>query len=451
MESKNRNGMMVYLTETEFKVLHNYLQGFNIEMNEIRLHQEKLIGFKIKHPVNELKNKTFYDMKFKIGTDEFDFGKDIKEVYELILDAASIPKSGYTTKLKEELTTKEPFLRLHTECLPSMSPFIFVKCGREFSNVKCFDIESSYPYLLTQPLPHFKRFIDTEYMDLEDKNKTYYVGLKLYNLRAKTHFLSLSFVGDDNTVIADGQYEGQVVRLGTRIISVDKVVIYGFLPFLLEALEDYDYDKIEYTKQVAEYELKIDEDIRNYVLQTYYPKEAKKQRKKNGEDVSYQAEKIKLNRLYGFFITKGNEDAPAHYGQYIVQKGKAILNRIAHEIGFKDMIHGHTDSIKFVGDHEDVIKRYNDTIEFEHLGRFDYEGTMERVVYYGTNCSKYLMNGKLGLKHGGVPEEDLEKIYQMNYDDITKDTPYFRTFDRTYEREYGYYPVVKPCKFGGSV
>jgi hypothetical protein len=34
------------------------------------------------------------------------------------------------------------------------------------------------------------------------------------------------------------------------------------------------------------------------------------------------------------------------------------------------MVHAHTDSLKFVGNHAAAIEEYNKTVEFEELGKF---------------------------------------------------------------------------------
>jgi hypothetical protein len=127
------------------------------------------------------------------------------------------------------------------------------------------------------------------------------------------------------------------------------------------------------------------------------------------------------------------------------------MNRIAHEIGEKDMIHGHTDSLKFVGNHEDVIEKYNATIEYEKLGKFKNEGTMDKVVYYNINKAKYLMNGELGLKHGGIPEDDLSPIYNKGYNNINFSTTYLLTLCYIYDTDYGLIPLKQKTAFGGNV
>lgn len=442
-EAKNNAGFVIFMTDKQFGVIYKWcrerMPGKLIKVGE------KTIGFSVGE---NRKSKTFYLMKYKIGTDNFDFSdeEDRAAAFKLIEAASCSSKQGYTSYLRTIINVEEPFLQFHVDYKPSLSPLIFAKCNREFSNVACYDFCSFYPYLLTQELPHFTKFIKKEEMDLEDETKTYYGGLRIYNIKAKNAFYSISLIGENNeTEIAAGQGIN-ILNSGTRLISAEKVIIFGWIPFLLEELQDYDFDYIEMTDKVAEYELRIDYELREKVLESFEKKQTKK---RNG--VSYTAEKVLLNRYYGYFITKGNRNAPAHYGQFIVAKGKTILRRLALEIGLKDIVQGHTDSIKFVGKHEDVIERYNKTIEFEELGKLANEGIMEKVIYYNTNRAKYLMNGKLGLKHGGIAEEDLVNIFKMRYEDIDFNTEYNKTLDNTYDEEYGFYPLAKVKKFGGSL
>lgn len=448
LNSKNDKGFMVCLTEKQYTVIHDYFEKVKkIEIKPIMIGGEngKEIGFTIG---SYKKRKVFYPMKYKIGTDEFDLEKkeDREAALNFIEKVPSQAQSGYTSYLRNIVITDEKYMSLNILYKPSLSPLIFAKCGREFVNVKCRDFCSFYPFLLTQELPHFKGYVKKEEIDLNDRTKTYYGGLRIYNIKAKSTFYSLSLVGENNeTEIAAGQGIG-IVNAGTRLISADKVVIFGWLSFLIEELQDYEFDYVEITNEIAEYELKIDQKLRAIVLENFERKQAKK---RNGEP--YKAEKVMLNRYYGFFITKENKSAPAHYGQFIVAKGKAILRRIALQIGLNDIVQGHTDSIKFVGNHQDVIDNYNATIEFEELGKLADEGTMEKVIYYNTNRAKYLMNGKVGLKHGGIADSDLTKIAEMDYEEIDFKTEYYKTLENYYDEEEGFYPITKIKMFGGSL
>jgi hypothetical protein len=115
------------------------------------------------------------------------------------------------------------------------------------------------------------------------------------------------------------------------------------------------------------------------------------------------------------------------------------------------VVHSHTDSIKFVGDHEDVIERYNEKIEFEELGRFAPEGIMEKVIYYGTNKAKYIMDGELRFKHGGIEKRDIEPLMKMSYDEVNKNTKYQLTIFYEYVSDKGFIATTVEKDFGGGI
>lgn len=432
---------MVFIKDKYFTPIYEHIERTlpdRSEINQIKI-GDKVIGFTVKDS-RIIRNKTFYSMKYKIGTDELNIQKSL----ELIEELPSNVKSGYTSKIRKEIETEETLIETTIKYEPSLSPMIHARTHKEFTKVKCFDITSFYPFLLTQDLPHFigrKKSEDIEWLP----TRTYYGGIYIKNIKAKTSFYPISLVGkSDNREIKSGQGIN-IVHLGTRLISADEVIIYGFLPFLLDALKEYDYEFYEITKNVYVFELRPDNKLRNLILEKFELKQSKKR-----QGLDYDGEKVLLNRLFGYFITKHN-NAAAHYSQYIVQKGKNILLHIIREIGLADVIHSHTDSIKFIGDHEDVIERYNSTIEFEELGKFANEGIMEKVYYYGTNKAKYLMNGELKFKHGGIEETDIECLKDLNYDDITKDTVYMLTVSYTYTGADGFKSYQLQRRFGGSL
>lgn len=437
---QSTNGTIIYLREKFFNPIYQHLKRNAEEMVfEIKV-GDKHIGFTIK--TGSVKTtKTFYSMKYKIGTDELDVQKSLV----LIEGAPTCCKSGYTSMLRKIIKVKEPMLDFTIDNKPSLSPMIFAKTNKEFVNAKCFDITSFYPFLLTQKLPMFQDFIEREEMEIGNENETYYGAILIKKIKAKSTIYPLSLVGENmDRQVRNGQGLN-IVHCGTRLISADEVILFGFIPFLLNALKEYDYEEYVISKQVARFKLEIDWDLRKLVIEMFNVKQEKKRKGEN-----YQGEKILLNRLYGFFITKGN-NAPAHYSQFIVQKGKNILLEIIRKIGLKDLVHSHTDSIKFVGSHEDVIEEYNKTVEFEELGKFDFEGTMEKVIYYGTNKAKYIMNGELKFKHGGIEAKDIEPLLNLTYEEIDKKTKYELTTFYVYSSDKGFYANTVEREFGGSL
>ena len=61
------------------------------------------------------------------------------------------------------------------------------------------------------------------------------------------------------------------------------------------------------------------------------------------------------------------------------------------------------------------------------------------------------MNGKIGLKHGGIADSDLTKIAEMDYEEIDFKTEYYKTLENYYDEEEGFYPITKIKMFGGSL
>lgn len=437
----------VYLTDIHFNVIYKYLQKREIKTIGIKKNNGKYS----KIFCYSYNNKVFYSLQYKIGSDEL----PIKVSLELIKNLKSEDnkdncRSGYTSYLRKIIKTEEKKIDNITNYPCSLSPFLYAKRQREHENVHCWDITSFYPYLLTQELPHFDKVISSNELDLMNSNYTYYGGIEITGLKAKSSLLTLSLVGDKNEEIAPNQGDN-LEHNGTRLISADRVVLYGWLPFIIISLfQDYKFKEYRIAPKIWRFELKRDEILRKVVLEMFDTKQEKKKLHKLNPEISYDGEKVRLNRCYGFFLTAGN-DAPTHYGTYIVAKGKMIIRSIAKQIGEEDVIQGHTDSIKFVGNHADIIEKYNSSIEFDELGKFDYEGDLEKVVYYGINKAKYLMNGRLGLKHGGISDSDIAPLMKMSYDEIDRKTKYYLTVDYFYDEEFGFRNITKEAIFGGSV
>lgn len=434
------SGYMVYMQDKYLKAVNDYLVGTHPEYHNLIRIYNKEKGFNFKGYKQESFSKSFYSMKYKSGTDEL----SIQDFLKIIDDIPAGRYEGYTSVLRKKTKfVKEPFLDFTTgETQPSLCAMLYAKTNKEFTHVKCYDITSFYPYLLTQELPMFEKFINREEMDLDNKNFTYYGRITVKKLKAKNpSFCPLALVGKMPV-----EEQGiNILHYKSQVISADEIWLYGFIPFLLNFLKDYNYESYEISKKIACFSLRKNEDLRSLILEKFQVKQNKKE---NHE--YYQGEKILLNRIYGLFLTRGIQ-MPAHWGQYIVQKGKNILLNIIREIGLKDVVHSHTDSIKFVGEHEDVINRYNERIEFKKLGRFAKEEPMEKVVYYSVNKAKYLIDGKLGFKHGGIEERDLEPLLKMGYDAVKKDTKYQLTVFYEYVQGRGLTSRTIEKEFGGSI
>ena len=432
---------------SDINVIYRYLeeqQNEKYDYNILKAHENKIVGLSI-HKANKNKPfKTFYNMKYKIGTDDL----EIEDALKKISEAPHQYLEGYSAKLRKEFNMiKEPLCKNTIKQQPSMAPIIYAKTNQEFLNVQCWDITSAYPYLLTQPLPHYVGYVDfiSEEMFNDDKF-TYYGGIKISDLRAKRPYYPLTLIGkNDNKITVESQGTN-IINKGKQIIAADEVVLYGFIPHLLQLLkENYSYSDYKITKTLIKFELKIEQSLRDKILEIFENKQMKKR-----AGLKYGGEKVLLNRVYGFFITKGN-NAPAHFSQYIVSKERLIINKMIHEIGFKDIVHSHTDSIKFIGNHSDVIEKYNDTVEFPELGRFTHEGTFEKCYYYSYITAKYLEDGILKFKHGGIDELGIQHLYKMKYEEIDCKTQFALIKGYHYSKEIGYFCEFIKSNFAQSV
>lgn len=398
-----------------------------------------------------------YDLKRRTGTDQY---KSFSVMFKEIQKCSNKPLAGYTTKLSKMLKTNEARQNFcAVDYRPSMAPLIYVRKNKEFTNVHTYDMTSQYPFLLTRPLPKYDKPVKIEEMDVNSREYTYYGKLIIHNVHLKYPYLPTLTLRYDRQKhrLESGQGE-EIVNNNASLVAAKRVEIYGFLPFLLEALEEYKYDSYEIaglgkSNMLRRFRLEVDEELKKVVLELFEAKE----NARGTQD--YEAIKILLNRVYGYFITKGKK-SPAHYGQFVVAKAKILLRRMAYRIGLNDVIHIHTDGIKFVGDHEDAIEEYNAIVPYEKLGKFHTEGTWQRCCYFKTNTAKYIdEEGHLCFKHGGISEEGLTSLFSRTYDEITKDTEIYVQYGGIYTDEVykvngqevsGYIPLISKRKLGGK-
>lgn len=442
-------GATIYTSTQELNVIYDYLQNLKDKYDSKLIYVsnfiEKIIGLKMTKKGSKRRFKTFYDLKFKLGSDEL----KIKDSLNLIENTEfKTYNQGFTSKLRKEIVTEEKLCRATIKYTPSMAPNIYTKTMKEFYDVECWDITSAYPYLLTQPLPHYEKWVDFESEEqFNEKDVTYYGAIEIFNLSANNCYYPLTLVGKNNKKIDIEDQGKNIFHQGVRIISADSVILCGFIPHLLTLLKNnYSFSSYRISRRLIKFKLEIDWELRKTVIKYF---EKKQEKKRNNLD--YSGEKILLNRLYGFFITKGSNSA-AHYGQYIVSKERLIIDDLIQKIGLENVVHCHTDSIKFTGNFSHIIKQYNDTIDFPELGRFVLEDKFQKCVYYSHITGKYIdRNGKLNFKHGGIDKIGIAHLYKKNYEEITEKTKFFLVRSYFYLKGEGYYPNYIITNFSQSV
>ena len=437
----------VYMSFNELNTLNQYLDSnINKDYNYKLMYNspkiKKRIGIGLYKNTKRDAVKSFYDMKYKIGSDSLDIEIALEKINE-----ERTWNAGYTSYLRRTIKTDENICFDTVNNPPSMTPLIYSSPLVEYRNVKCYDSCSFYPYLLTQPLPRYKGKVNFETEEIfNDKDYTYYGSIVIKNLKAKKPYYPLTLVGKNYKGITIQSQGRGIVNRGKQLVSANLVKLNGFIPDLLFLLkQNYDFEVYEILPILLKFKLEIDETLRAIVLKFF----EKKQEKKRNE-IKYDGEKILLNRIYGFFITKGVV-APAHYSQYVVSQGRLILNNFFHKVGSKYMVHIHTDGFKCIGEHQDIVDEYNATIEFPELGKFELEDVFQKCVYYSHITGKYInKKGELKFKHGGIEEEGLKPLYRMNYEDIDDTTPFVSIQYWAYT-DHGFCPFGIDTNFGTKI
>ena len=114
-----------------------------------------------------------------------------------------------------------------------------------------------------------KEMINKEEMNLNDKTLTYYGGIRIKKIKAKGVIYPLSLVGENrDTGVKKGQGTN-IINMGTRLISADEIALFGFIPFLLDALKEYNYESYEISSKIACFELRKDESLRSLILEKF--------------------------------------------------------------------------------------------------------------------------------------------------------------------------------------
>lgn len=367
-------------------------------------------------------------VKYYLGTDEIDNYQDAIDL--MIRFASSHASKGFSGHLKDlvfsdikqdddELT---PFsvLKALTE-YGSLSSIVGVQAGVEFKKVHSYDFSSAFiSWLLYEKFP-------TSFQPCQDlKRKEGYIHLvkmKFKGLKVKkTNFRTLSCVkGTDKTKVQ--------TFLNTRVCQAHEF-IYSFFYELEMPIINYSYT-YESVEVLDCWESKLDyipQDFRNKVLSFAKDKQAKK---KAGQ--SYKAYKVILNRLWGLLVTSHDRNGmslpmykgmPFAWGYYVIALQKNLMIRIVKQVGEKNIVHMHTDSIKTTVDIDDFVFKLNSSRPLQYdIGLLEKECVYDKIYYFSAVRCKYIVNKKLGMKHGGIRTEDYEEfIKNKTYSKVRADS-----------------------------
>ena len=387
---------------------------------------------------------TYKEIKYYLGTDKIENVNPLNfcELIEKYHYGKLISRS-FNCSLKEICLTKEMQRFGDEKSLPysvmkelfsnaSLAPVIYSDINKEFKNVYCYDFDSAYI------AKYFKYKFPVDFCACDDPNSenAVLIRLRIKKIKAKdskTCFLSLADRSNGTKLITP-------TKKSKKVLMAEEIVVTVFW-FELEMIDKYYvYDEmIKEAAWTARFE-RLPESFLNSVLETYKTKE---EAKRNNEP--YADKKVILNRIHGFFIAKKTiinkegkyekvplyKHTPIQISFFVIAMQRYLMFKLIDEVGLENIVSAHTDSIKTKGNYDAFIKEWNEENKIKDsdtLGRLEFEGIMEKVVYFSNTRAKYIMDGEFKIKHGGIWIKDAEDILkEYTYDTFNKDSVYNHT------------------------
>ena len=249
------------------------------------------------------------------------------------------------------------------------------------SNVKSKDIASSYPFVMLSekfPMSRWQAIRPYEVNKYRDGDHSLIVDITLYNVDAKTFNTYIS--------VSKCYYKDKVVQDNGRVIKAKEVRLIC-TNIDLDIIEKvYKFTRMKFNRILMSVNEYLDIDYRKYILELYYNKTTLKD--VDGMEDLYMQAKQFINSLYGMMVTDIVNDNADYDDGWIKTAGKIndILddlrskpykNFLAYQHGVwvtayarrnlwsiisqidKDVVYVDTDSVKYIGNHEDVFEDYN--------------------------------------------------------------------------------------------
>lgn len=356
-------------------------------------------------------------MKYHYGTDKY----SPEIAVEIIQNKQARWNSSYTgeigksiciDKIKKEFNPVSRNLLKNMINKTSQGAIIYSRKDITFYNVLSNDIKSAYPAILLEQVPYNFRLISPESFKIGSGihfGKIIVKGLKAKDL----HFLPL-YRGKEEVD------DLKVFCRGKRIFAALEYSYYGFIEHELELLNyAYTYESIELDLNET-----YDVDFKYLPTESLEAIKAMYDEKSNNKgSANYFAIKQKFNRIFGYFLTtiEGKDglalrdrEVPYYIGLWVVSAQRNRMIKAFKKVGIENIIASHTDSIITKNVSCDVFNNLNKDI-YEDIGKWDSE-PYEAIEYFSNTRAKYLQNGKIGFKHGGISEQDIESFLKNNQD-----------------------------------
>lgn len=335
-----------------------------------------------------------------------------------------------------------------------------INVSQIFDDVLSKDLSSSYPTVMVAEKFPLTPFTKVRWEDRWKSEIYSYIAIVVYqNIESS---LANTYISKSKCLsIKNGYYDNG------RVVKADEVVV---------CMTNIDIDMIDLSYTYSEKTITdcyvsmnhyLPKEIRKYIIELY----SNKTELKGLEEFEplYMKSKQYINSLYGMSVTdivrkewnidnngewygtEGNTDfelekykksynnfIPYQVGVWVTAYARRNLWRGVIELD-EDVIYYDTDSLKYIGEHEEFFEKYNSEIEnklrksciecglnenaFKPLDRFDIEHTLgiydtekgyDKFITLGAKKYCYEQNGELHITVAGVPKKSAKALHSIH-------------------------------------
>lgn len=320
-------------------------------------------------------------------------------------------------------------------------------------DVSSYDMSSAYPYAMISglyPITPFYEATITSLDMLDDYNNRYctiaYYAFENVKLKKGIPFPYIPYSKCIEFIAPsyEGRFKGKEYCYNGRVLEADFIKIamtnYDYQIFINQY--DYDDENVRVEDFYYSYKGFLPKELTNTVIEFFTLKS--KLKGIDGKEYEYMKSKNKLNSLYGMIVTdiirqenlfndqweKGENSTLEEYysnrnsfltyqwGLFVTAICRTNLQKAIDKIGL-DCVYIDTDSVKYVGKHDDVFEQINqemidwctqnDIINYVNvgnhkyfLGLYDKEKGYDEFVTLGAKKYAFKQSNKIGITVAGL-------------------------------------------------
>lgn len=426
-----------------------------------------------------LSNKTLeeisnmYNRKYKIEDNceclvIYEYIKRMKDkfggYYNMPLTFTGIIRKEFKEYISKEYHNKNKFslqdwYRDISDLLPTYKQFIDLvksysggyvgtnvcRTNKTIYNVKSIDFASSYPYVMVTekyPMTRFWECNDT--LETLDENKAYILDCHFTDIKNTSYFNYISM--DKVNLVKSKEY---IIQSGK--INCAKELYIKCTEQDYEIIKNnYKFEKVELLKCKSAKKEYLPKEMIKFILDKYKTKQMLKY-KKDENPIEYREIKENINSIYGMTVTnyirdeiiydgewkeeklgedgikeklkstKGKQLFPYAWGVWITAYARRNIWEGIKELGY-DAIYSDTDSLKYTGDYDEFINKYNEEcnkklgkmLEYYNIkkekwmngiGFFENDGEYEEFKTIGPKKYCYKEHGEIKMRLSGVTRD----------------------------------------------